>query len=881
MKEEKVKKIKKVRKIKDDSDTESKNEIKKIVKKEKEDCSICSNKYNNTFRKELKCPFCPWICCNMCCRSYILSKANPQCMECKTVWTDDFLFSVFPKSWVDNELRHHLDDVVVQQEKSLFPLAVEHIEKNKMENERRQLQFLRNRLESKLDRINQMIIKLDNSIKINKPGDKDHNHRKYFNDKIDLQEKIIEQKQVEEEYNQVLLLETELSDKLGKTIITRFRRPCPDFNCKGYIDLSKNDKESELNNCNNLECGICNKKFCGRCREVINTNYSHSCDESIIKTLKLLDKDTKPCPSCKVLVFKIDGCNQMFCTNCHSAFNWETGEIETGRIHNPHYFDYLKSNNNTNNNNNNNNNNNTIVNDCGRVVEFDVSNIVSLISKRYLLTEEDMKNEENGMISFIDPNSLKKYIYSLYRIIGHLRTVEMPELKNPIVRHLNSRVEFILNNIDEKKWKEEISLEERLYKKKFMWIQIVEMLVTVLNDLMNKFLNDESVFNFVEIDEQTNLFNMVPDVMIEVNNIRKYFNEISRKYSLRFNLNNYKFLTSDLNMTVKPTVKEELKIENYVELYKNNLEVLDWMDEVEKRVCNNLIEITSSINGFNSEFQILESEIENLIFNKNQLQSINKCRDYLRYIFKPNYNYIVEIETVLKIRQKRKIRNDIIVHGLNLFNKNIQMLIMKMYTSVLLYSRLNLEKLILDVPNSIFHTIKISFHFYPLYTFFIYSTKYNKNTSYFLSQYLNYVNKIIMNTLHQTSSEEKNNQRSNINTGLFYVCRYVNVATDKKMKEREINFTVVELILMGFIDIMKEMEKEEKKNNEVYLFLINILFSNIGRIRHSSLFSRSIHPLISKEFEKLNDKIKDNIDSTEDGINYQYERFKKWLDFDF
>jgi hypothetical protein len=69
---------------------------------------------------------------------------------------------------------------------------------------------------------------------------------------------------------------------------------------------------------------------------------AHTCDPDTVATAKLISSETKPCPKCGVRLYKISGCNQMWCTACNDcAFDWVTGKIENV-IHNPHYFEYQR-----------------------------------------------------------------------------------------------------------------------------------------------------------------------------------------------------------------------------------------------------------------------------------------------------------------------------------------------------------------------------------------------------------------------------------------------------------------------------------------------------------------------------------------------------------
>jgi hypothetical protein len=112
-----------------------------------------------------------------------------------------------------------------------------------------------------------------------------------------------------------------------------FVRPCPNTaaNCRGFLSTQ-------------WKCNLCNMWTCKDCHEMkgATQDIPHVCNADNLASAKLIDAETRACPKCGARVYKISGCNQMFCTACNDcAFDWVTGRIETV-IHNPHYYEFQR-----------------------------------------------------------------------------------------------------------------------------------------------------------------------------------------------------------------------------------------------------------------------------------------------------------------------------------------------------------------------------------------------------------------------------------------------------------------------------------------------------------------------------------------------------------
>jgi hypothetical protein len=107
-----------------------------------------------------------------------------------------------------------------------------------------------------------------------------------------------------------------------------YNRPCPLEECNGFVDTSK------------WVCGTCKKHICKEC--FAEKEEGHECNKDMVETVKMIMKESRPCPKCSIYIHKTEGCDQMWCTQCHTTFSYQTGEIHVGRTHNPMYYQWLR-----------------------------------------------------------------------------------------------------------------------------------------------------------------------------------------------------------------------------------------------------------------------------------------------------------------------------------------------------------------------------------------------------------------------------------------------------------------------------------------------------------------------------------------------------------
>jgi hypothetical protein len=229
-------------------------------------------------------------------------------MTCKRAWNDEFLDLNFTKAFRTGPYKKHRETVLFEREMSILPTRQGRVESTIKYRDVKKEQA----------NLNKEIYELD----------KKRRELMLQHDRLMVR---VTRYQYESQGREPPAWTLDRGEE--RTVVERakFIMKCPDSECRGFLSSA-------------YKCGTCQKWACPDCLEIKGDekDTEHTCSEERKESVKMILKESKPCPKCGERISKIDGCDQMFCTGCHTAFSWNTGQIVNGVIHNPHYYEYLR-----------------------------------------------------------------------------------------------------------------------------------------------------------------------------------------------------------------------------------------------------------------------------------------------------------------------------------------------------------------------------------------------------------------------------------------------------------------------------------------------------------------------------------------------------------
>jgi len=301
--------------------------------------------------------------------------------------------------------------------------------------------------------------------------------------------------EMKKKIGQLLVLRQNILSRKIKQEKIKITRQCPENKCRGFLSCK-------------WKCGVCQQKFCNKCHDKLCEE--HTCDEEKLKSAELIRKQCKNCPKCGVTTFKISGCPQMWCTSCNSAWNWKTGKIETGIIHNPHYFEYLRK------------------------------------------TGTDMPRQRCGVLpSYL---RLRRHLPNYYRFIAdhipfvnHITQYEIDKLNRIINKvNLDLRVRYLKNEITEKQFKSTLKRRETRRIKSEEVRNIFQMFSRACSDLLVNLADSITPKHCLDEKVCENFHTQLINLIIYTNKYLKIFGErYNTKYPLiKINKKNFLYISN-------------------------------------------------------------------------------------------------------------------------------------------------------------------------------------------------------------------------------------------------------------------------------------------------------------------------------------------------
>lgn len=401
------------------------------------ECMICGESMKKVSHTVVPCEYCEFEACRSCYVTYFKTEGLCKCMDkknCDKEWSRRHLAKHMTKHFMSNDYKKMQEKRCLDTQKAMLPATMD---------------LVAERVEKK--RIQKEILRVENDIR-----------------------KLMQ-------YKHNLQIELHNGGSYVNPKANTYVRPCQSENCRGFLNSS-------------WKCGLCSKYTCKDCHVILGEaiDLEHVCDEGLKATATLLNKDTKPCPKCQEGIFKIDGCDQMWCTKCHTAFSWKTGRIET-QIHNPHYYEYMRR------------TAGSVPRNPGDIVGgcVDEGNITNMDAQLIYQMSRMCEVVYRGR-SVYDPSGNRKHHEELYNTQKELNRcvenvvrsrihVERVDIRRYVTDNEGDnrelRIEFLMNKITEKEFTQKLFRKQKDTEKKEEYTRILNMYITVANDMLRRLVH--------------------------------------------------------------------------------------------------------------------------------------------------------------------------------------------------------------------------------------------------------------------------------------------------------------------------------------------------------------------------------------------------------
>ena len=401
---------------------------------------MCCEKYTRQHRKRVECGYCGVACCTACLQQYLLSlQSEAHCMGCRRAMDGELLSMHLPKTWLLGKYKTHREKVLLDREMALLPVS-----QGLLDNYR-EAQRLQARLaewDAEKRRLQQRLFDMSRDAT-------------YARNALATMQRA--------NYTQRLIVNGDQTSANAQPAERRqFIRACPVNDCRGFLSTA-------------WRCGTCETWVCKDCGEpkLEQRDGSHVCDPNVAASHALLQRDSRPCPQCAAMIFKVIGCDQMFCTQCNVAFSWRTGALVThGIIHNPHYYEWLRR------------TRGEVPRNPGDVPCGGLPGPYEVDAALRRATSAGLTNEEH------------RRLRELHRVLRHVQHLDLPRLRREaegggeFQRNADLRLKYLLNQIQQAEWRTKLQQREKKRERAFATMQVYDMFSGAATDTFRALVHD-------------------------------------------------------------------------------------------------------------------------------------------------------------------------------------------------------------------------------------------------------------------------------------------------------------------------------------------------------------------------------------------------------